>query len=137
MNARFGYYSEEPPVETLAAPHETSGTNPPPSNPPAADRQERDERPALDSERIIKVSSRSRSTAVAGAIAAVIRGHRRAEIQAIGAGAVNQAVKALAIAGTYLVQDRLRITSAIYFTEIEINGEERTALRFSVSASDA
>jgi len=50
---------------------------------------------------IIKVSARSRSTAVAGAIAGVVREHNRAEVQAIGAGAVNQAIKAVAIARGY------------------------------------
>jgi stage V sporulation protein S len=58
---------------------------------------------------IIKVSAKSRSTAVAGAIAAVIREHRYAEVQAIGAGAVNQAVKALAIARGYLSGDQIDI----------------------------
>lgn len=83
-------------------------------------------------ENLIKVSSKSRSTAVAGAIAAVIRNSNQAEVQAIGAGAVNQAVKALAIASTYLEEDQLRIVNTIYFIDIEINGEERTAVRFSV-----
>ncbi|MCY3835430.1 MAG: stage V sporulation protein S [Anaerolineaceae bacterium] len=88
-------------------------------------------RPPLN-ENLIKVSSKSRSTAVAGAIAAVIRNSRQAEVQAIGAGAVNQAVKALAIASTYLEEDQIRIANTIYFIDIEINGEERTAVRFSV-----
>ncbi len=92
------------------------------ANPPAA-------------ENIIRVSSKSRSTAVAGAIAAVIRNMRKAEVQAIGAGAVNQAVKALAIAGTYLQDDQIRIVNSIYFVEIEIDGAERTAVRFSVVAT--
>jgi len=56
---------------------------------------------------IIKVSAKSRSTAVAGAIAAVMREHRYAEVQAIGAGAVNQAVKALAIARTRMSDEDL------------------------------
>ena len=51
---------------------------------------------------IIKVSATSRTSAVAGAIAGVIREHKRAEVQAIGAGAVNQAVKALVLATGYL-----------------------------------
>ena len=83
-------------------------------------------------ENLIKVSSRSRSTAVAGAIAAVIRNSRQAEVQAIGAGAVNQAVKALAIAATYLEDDHIQIANTIYFIDIDIDGEERTAVRFSV-----
>lgn len=81
---------------------------------------------------IIKVSARSRSTAVAGAIAGVIRQHNMAEVQAIGAGAVNQAVKALAIARGYLERDEIDIVSTPYFTEVDIDGQERTAVRFRV-----
>lgn len=81
---------------------------------------------------VIKVSARSRSTAVAGAIAAVIREHRYAEVQAIGAGAVNQAVKALAIARGYLEGDQIDIVCTPYFTEVDIEGQERTAVRFIV-----
>ncbi len=81
---------------------------------------------------VIKVSAKSRSTAVAGAIAAVIREHHYAEVQAIGAGAVNQAVKALAIARGYLEGDSIEIVCIPYFTEVDIEGQERTAVRFSV-----
>lgn len=81
---------------------------------------------------VIKVSAKSRSTAVAGAIAAVMREHRYAEVQAIGAGAVNQAVKALAIARGYLEGDQIDIICTPYFTEVDIEGQERTAVRFIV-----
>ncbi len=81
---------------------------------------------------IIKVSARSRSTAVAGAIAGVIREYRYAEVQAIGAGAVNQAVKALAIARGYLTRDEIDIVFTPFFTEVTIDGQERTAVRFTV-----
>ena len=81
---------------------------------------------------IIKVSARSRSTAVAGAIAGVMRQHHIAEVQAIGAGAVNQAVKALAIARGYLERDEIDIVTTPYFTEVDIDGQERTAVRFRV-----
>ena len=81
---------------------------------------------------IIKVSARSRSTAVAGAIAGVMRQHNMAEVQAIGAGAVNQAVKALAIARGYLERDEMDIVTTPYFTEVDIDGQERTAIRFRV-----
>lgn len=81
---------------------------------------------------IIKVSAKSRSTAVAGAVAAVIREHRYAEVQAIGAGAVNQAVKALAIARGYLSGDQIEIACVPYFKEVDIEGQERTAVRFIV-----
>ena len=87
------------------------------------------ESPKVD---IIKVSAKSRSTAVAGAIAAVIREHHYAEVQAIGAGAVNQAVKALAIARGYLSRDELDIMFTPFFTEVDIDGQERTAVRFQV-----
>lgn len=81
---------------------------------------------------LIKVSSRSRSTAVAGAIAGVIRQYDYAEVQAIGAGAVNQAVKALAIARGYLERDAINIVSMPFFTEVSIDGHERTAVRFRI-----
>ncbi|MBN2303696.1 MAG: stage V sporulation protein S [Anaerolineae bacterium] len=81
---------------------------------------------------IIKVSARSRSTAVAGAIAGVVREHNRAEVQAIGAGAVNQAVKAVAIARGYLTDDQIDVITIPYFTEVMIEGQERTAVRLLV-----
>ncbi|NJL93366.1 MAG: stage V sporulation protein S [Anaerolineae bacterium] len=81
---------------------------------------------------VIKVSNRSRSTAVAGAIAGVVREHGRAEVQAIGAGAVNQAVKAVAIARGYLLEDGIEVVSVPFFTDIDIDGQERTAVRLVV-----
>ena len=81
---------------------------------------------------IIKVSAKSRSTSVAGAIAGVIREHGRAEVQSIGAGAVNQAIKATAIARGYLTLDGIDVVCIPSFTEVEIDGQERTALRFLV-----
>lgn len=88
----------------------------------------------IDEPDLIKVSARSRSTAVAGAIAGVIRQYNAAEVQAIGAGAVNQAVKALAIARGYLERDMLDIVCMPFFTEVDIDGNERTAVRFRVEA---
>ena len=81
---------------------------------------------------IIKVSARSRSTAVAGAIAGVVREHNRAEVQAIGAGAVNQAVKAIAIARGYLRDDQIDVIVIPLFTEVMIEDQERTAVRMVV-----
>jgi len=81
---------------------------------------------------VIKVSAKSRSTAVAGAIASVIREQGRAEAQAIGAGAVNQAVKAVAIARGYLALDNLDVICIPAFVEVAIEGQERTALRFII-----
>ncbi len=82
----------------------------------------------------IKVSAKSRSTAVAGAIAGVIRENKHAEVQAIGAGAVNQAIKAVAIARGYLEQDGLDIYVVPTFAEVDINGEERTAVKLRVES---
>jgi stage V sporulation protein S len=81
---------------------------------------------------VIKVAARSRSTAVAGAIAGVVRESGRAEVQAIGAGAVNQAVKAAAIARGYLELDGIDVICIPSFVEVEIDGQERTAIKLSV-----
>jgi stage V sporulation protein S len=81
---------------------------------------------------IIKVAARSRTTAVAGAIAAVIRQRRYAEVQAIGASAVNQAVKAVAIARSYLTDDKIEIVCVPEFTEVDIKGETRTAIKLII-----
>ncbi|MGQ9492722.1 MAG: stage V sporulation protein S [Anaerolineae bacterium] len=81
---------------------------------------------------ILKVSAKSRSTAVAGAIAGVIRESGYAEVQAIGAGAVNQAVKAVAIARGYLAEDGIDIICIPSFTEVTIGDQERTAIKFIV-----
>jgi len=83
---------------------------------------------------IIKVSSGSRTSAVAGAIAGVVREHRRAEAQAIGAGAVNQAVKAVAIARGYLQEDGIDVICIPEFVAVEIDGKERTAIRLIIEA---
>lgn len=87
---------------------------------------------AAEGPELIKVSARSRSTAVAGAIAGVMREHGIADVQAIGAGAVNQAVKALAIARGYLERDEIDLVATPYFTDVDIDGNERTAVRFRV-----
>jgi len=81
---------------------------------------------------LIKVSATSRTSAVAGAIAGIVREHHRAEIQAIGAGAVNQAVKALVLATGYLKDDGIFVTCVPEFTNIMIEDKERTAIRLVV-----
>ena len=81
---------------------------------------------------VIKVSARSRSTAVAGAIAGVMRERQHAEVQAIGASAVNQAIKAVAIARGYLEQDGIDIICVPAFVEVEIEGQERTAVKLII-----
>jgi stage V sporulation protein S len=81
---------------------------------------------------MIKVSATSRTSAVAGAIAGIFRENKRAEIQAIGAGAVNQAVKALILATSYLKEDDFDVVMVPEFVEVEIEGKIRTAVKFVV-----
>jgi stage V sporulation protein S len=81
---------------------------------------------------IIKVSGKSRTAAVAGAIAGVIRENQHAEVQAIGASAINQAVKAMALAKTYLVEDGYNIVCVPEFVDVEIDDKVRTAIKFVV-----
>ncbi|MBN2145847.1 MAG: stage V sporulation protein S [Anaerolineales bacterium] len=81
---------------------------------------------------IIKVSGTSRTSAVAGAIAGVVREHKRAEVQAIGASAINQAVKALALARGYLANDGLDIVFIPEFVDVQIDEKVRTAIKFTV-----
>ena len=80
---------------------------------------------------IIKVKANSRTAAVAGAIAGVIREHNRAEVQAIGAGAVNQAVKALVLARGYLAEDGFTIVCIPEFVDVDIDGKIRTAVKLT------
>jgi stage V sporulation protein S len=86
---------------------------------------------------IIKVAVTSRSTAVAGAIAGVMREKRQVDVQAIGAGAVNQAVKAIIIARGYLELDGIDIICIPSFTEVMIDDQERTAVRFRIEERGA
>jgi stage V sporulation protein S len=81
---------------------------------------------------LIKVAAASHTSAVAGAIAGMVREHKRAEVQAIGAGAVNQAVKALILATGYLKGDGIDVVAVPEFVEVEIEGNVRTAIRFVV-----
>jgi len=81
---------------------------------------------------MIKVSATSRTSAVAGAIAGVVREHKRAEVQAIGAGAVNQAVKALVLATGYLKGDGIDVVAVPEFVDVEIEDKIRTAIKIVV-----
>lgn len=81
---------------------------------------------------VLKVSAKSNPNAVAGALAGVIRERGRAEIQVIGAGAVNQAVKAIAITRGYVAPSGIDLVCIPAFTDVQIDGEERTAIRFIV-----
>ncbi len=81
---------------------------------------------------VLKVSARSRPSAVAGAIAGVVRENGRAEVQAIGAGATNQAVKAVAIARDYLRETGIEAICLPAFIDVTIENEDRTAIRLVV-----
>ncbi len=81
---------------------------------------------------ILKVSSKSNPNSVAGALAGVIREKGKAEIQAIGAGALNQSVKAVAIARGFVAPSGVDLICIPAFTDIEIDGEERTAIKLLV-----
>lgn len=81
---------------------------------------------------IIKVSGKSRTSAVAGAIAGVFREQRHAEVQAIGASAINQAVKALALSRNYLAEDGYNVIFVPEFVDVEIEQKVRTAIKFIV-----
>jgi stage V sporulation protein S len=81
---------------------------------------------------VLKVSARSRPSAVAGAIAGVVREAGRAEVQAIGAGATNQAVKAVAIARDYLSETGIDAICVPAFIDVTIDNEDRTAIRLVV-----
>jgi stage V sporulation protein S len=81
---------------------------------------------------VLRVSSQSNPNAVAGAIASVVREAGTAEVQVIGAGALNQAVKAVAIARGYLSPSGIDLVCIPSFTEVSIDGELRTAIRLAL-----
>lgn len=81
---------------------------------------------------VLKVSTQSQPKAVAGALAAVLRSGSAAEIQAVGAGAVNQAVKAIAITRGYVAPNGLDIIAIPAFSTVDIEGEGKTAIKFTI-----
>jgi len=81
---------------------------------------------------VIKVKASSRTAAVAGAIAGVMRERHHVEVQAIGAGAVNQAIKALVVAKGYLAEEGVLIICIPEFVDVEIDGKVRTAIKLVV-----
>lgn len=80
----------------------------------------------------LKVSSKSSPASVAGAIAGMVKDGVPVNMQCVGAGAVNQAIKAMAIARGFLIPTGFDISCAPVFSDIFINGESRTAIRLSV-----
>lgn len=113
--------NEEPLTDDVPQPEDRDASLVAPETPPS------DARPS-----VLKVSARSRPSSVAGAIAGVIRETGRAEVQAIGAGATNQAIKSIAVARSYLQEDGIDIICIPGFTEVLIEQEERTAIRLVV-----
>lgn len=81
---------------------------------------------------VLKVSSKTDPSTLAGAIASLIREGEQVELQSIGAGALNQAVKAVAIARGYLVPSGIDICFSPSFTVVNINGEEKTAIKITI-----
>lgn len=81
---------------------------------------------------ILKVAAHSKPKSVAGALAAVVREVGSAELQAVGAGAVNQAIKAIAISRGFVAPNGIDLVCIPAFAEIEIDDQERTAIRFLV-----
>ena len=81
---------------------------------------------------VLKVSTKSNPNSVAGALAAILKEKNIAEMQAVGAGAINQAVKAIAIARGFIAPSGKDIVCIPAFTDIVIDGEERTAIKLIV-----
>lgn len=81
----------------------------------------------------LKVSGSSDPKSVAGAIAAVVRDEGKVELQAIGAGAINQTVKAIAISRGYVAPLGIDLIMIPEFIEIDVDDEVRTAIKFTVS----
>jgi stage V sporulation protein S len=85
---------------------------------------------------VLKVSSKSNPNSVAGAMAGVIRQNGSVEVQVVGAGALNQAVKAVAIARGFMASSGVDLVCIPTFADIEIDGEGRTAIRLRIESRD-
>lgn len=81
---------------------------------------------------ILKVSSNSNPNSVAGALASLIREHKKAELQAVGAGAINQAVKAVAISRGYVASMGIDLVCIPAFVNVDIEGADKTGMKFIV-----
>lgn len=84
--------------------------------------------------KLIKVSTKSKPNSVAGAIAGMIRSNSRVQIQTIGAGALNQAVKGIAIARGFIAPTGQELVCIPFFKDIEVNGEVRTAIVLDIES---
>ena len=83
---------------------------------------------------VLKVSSKSKPNSVAGALANAFRDKQTVEVQAVGAGSLNQAIKAIAIARGFVAPSGKNLVCIPAFTDISIDGEERTAIKLIVEA---
>ena len=83
---------------------------------------------------VLKVSSKSKPNSVAGALANAFREKQTVEIQAVGAGSLNQAIKAIAIARGYVAPTGKDLICIPAFSDIMIDGEERTAIKLIVES---
>ena len=83
---------------------------------------------------ILKISSKSNPNSIAGAIAGLVKESQRAEMQAIGAGALNQAVKAVAIARGFVAPSGVDLVCIPAFAEVEVEGEDRTGIKLIVES---
>ncbi|MDD3818909.1 MAG: stage V sporulation protein S [Actinomycetota bacterium] len=84
--------------------------------------------------KLLKVSSKSKPNSVAGAIAGIIRSNTRVQIQTIGAGALNQAIKGIAIARGFIAPTGQELICIPYFKDIEVNGEVKTAIVLTIES---
>ncbi len=129
--------ASEPMTAASSAPVSVPSTISTSSPAAQAGNEDDDEDVAVDphhlQEGILKVSSHSRHSAVAGAIAGVLRHDSKAEVQAIGAAACYQAIKAVATARSYLLPEGIDLTCVPLFTDVTIGEHERTAIRFIVT----
>ncbi len=87
-----------------------------------------------DNIKLLKVSSKSKPNSVAGAIAGMIRNSDRVQIQTIGAGALNQAIKGIAIARGFIAPSGHELICIPYFKDIEVNGEIKTAIVLTIES---
>lgn len=83
---------------------------------------------------VLRVSTKSNPNSVAGALAGVLREKGTAELQAVGAGALNQAIKAVAIARGFVAPSGIDLVCVPAFADIEIDGEERTAIKLIIES---
>lgn len=86
-------------------------------------------------ENVLKISSKSEPNLVAGAIAGLIKEYNKAELHAIGAGALNQAIKSIAIARGYVAPSGMDLVCIPAFMEVEVEGEARTGIKLIVKSS--